>query len=36
MRRPPGLWFGIIFIAFGVLLLLDNLDILGFEDVVHT
>lgn len=36
MRRPRGLLFGIILIAFGVLLLLDNLDIPGFEDVVHT
>ena len=36
MKRSGTLWFGAILIALGVLLLLDNMDVLNFGDVLHT
>lgn len=36
MKRSGGVWLGVILIAIGVLLLLDNMYIVDFGEIVHT
>lgn len=36
MKRSGTLWFGMLLVALGVLMLLDNMDVLDFSDVLHT
>jgi len=36
MKRSGGVWLGVILIAIGVLLLLDNMYIVDFGEFVHT
>ena len=36
MKRSGGIWFGMILVAIGALLLLDNMEIVDFGEVVHT
>ncbi len=36
MKSSGTLWFGIILVAFGVLMLLDNMYVVDFSEVIHT
>lgn len=36
MKRSGTLWFGIVLIAFGILMLLDNMYVVDFSEVFHT
>lgn len=36
MNKSGGLWWGVILIAIGVLMLLDNMYVVDFGDILHT